>query len=249
EPHRAGDDVLEPAVARLFLGQEARPDLLVDQRVVLGELVHVAVADEVGAAVADVADQRPIAFHQQRNAGGAHAGQFAVGAAGAEPWTASRSAPESGVSSSGASLLNGSSSRIRAESSSRSMVCTASRLAVSPPAWPPMPSQTTYRPRSSLTRKLSSLCSRFMPTSVRAAKPYRAIYVGRLSLSWWSSDSYSAPKSTRVIEPSLMVMVPGIQRPPVSISLKTASFGPRTTGRPIQATPRSSCSRSTLISG
>src|SRR5438067_11497584 len=32
-----------------------------------------------------------------------------------------------------------------------------------------MPSQTTYRPRSSLTRKLSSLCSRFIPTSVRAA--------------------------------------------------------------------------------
>src|SRR6266481_5664105 len=85
------------------------------------------------------------------------------------PSTASRSAPASGDSGSGARTENGSSARNFAEISSFSTVWTARRLAVSPPACPPIPSQTTYRPRSSLTRKLSSLWSRFMPTSVRAA--------------------------------------------------------------------------------
>ena len=85
------------------------------------------------------------------------------------PSMASRSASASGVSGSGAADANGSSVRMRAAISSRSTVCTASLLAVSPPAWPPIPSHTTYSPMSSLTSQLSSLCSRFIPVSVRAA--------------------------------------------------------------------------------
>src|SRR5438132_1278739 len=85
------------------------------------------------------------------------------------PSIASRKAVARGVSSTPAVLAKGSSARSRAEISSFSTVWTARRLAVSPPAWPPIPSHTMKRPSSSLTRKLSSLCSRFIPTSVRAA--------------------------------------------------------------------------------
>ena len=54
--------------------------------------------------------------------------------------------------------------------SSRSMVSTAMREAVPPPACPPIPSATTNSLRSSSMRKLSSLWSRFLPTSVSPAE-------------------------------------------------------------------------------
>ena len=50
------------------------------------------------------------------------------------------------------------------------MVRTASALATSPAAWPPMPSATTKSESFLSTRKLSSLCSRTRPTSVAAKK-------------------------------------------------------------------------------
>ena len=59
------------------------------------------------------------------------------------PSTASRKAPASGDSGNEAFAENGSSTRSFAEISSFSTVWTASRLAVSPPACPPIPSQTT----------------------------------------------------------------------------------------------------------
>src|SRR5215216_4833112 len=49
------------------------------------------------------------------------------------------------------------------------MMSTAIRLAISPAFRPPMPSQTTNSPRSGAAARLSSLCSRFRPTSVNAA--------------------------------------------------------------------------------
>src|SRR5688572_11232186 len=48
--------------------------------------------------------------------------------------------------------------------------CTASLDATSPEAWPPIPSATTKSESFLSTRKLSSLISRFLPTSVAAQK-------------------------------------------------------------------------------
>ena len=53
---RAGDDVLVVTLAGLFLGHRAHRDLLGDERVVGADLVERVGADEVGTAVADVAD-------------------------------------------------------------------------------------------------------------------------------------------------------------------------------------------------
>src|SRR5919198_1883876 len=49
------------------------------------------------------------------------------------------------------------------------MVSTAMWLATSPALRPPMPSQTTNRPRSGAATRWSSLCWRLSPTSVNAA--------------------------------------------------------------------------------
>ena len=45
---------------------------------------------------------------------------------------------------------------------------TVSELAISPAAWPPMPSATTYTARSSNEPNASSLLRRLNPTSLRA---------------------------------------------------------------------------------
>src|SRR5438105_5595871 len=71
EAHRAGNDVLQPAVLCLVGREQAGADLLVDQRVVLGELPDVLAAHQVDAAVADVADQRLAVLEQERAPGGA----------------------------------------------------------------------------------------------------------------------------------------------------------------------------------
>src|SRR5690606_1687185 len=63
-----------------------------------------------------------------------------------------------------------SSSRSRSFLTSSWRTRTASALATSPAACPPMPSHTTYSPSFLSTRKLSSLCSRLRPTSVSAEK-------------------------------------------------------------------------------
>src|ERR1700682_3868855 len=84
EAHRAGDDVLEAAVARFFLAEKAGADLLVHERVIVGELVDVALAHQVGAAVADMADEGLTILDQERDAGRGHATHLGIGAAGAE---------------------------------------------------------------------------------------------------------------------------------------------------------------------
>ena len=56
-PERAGDDRALGVLGGLLVGQLAAPDQLLDQRVVLGEALERAVAEQVGAAVADVRDR------------------------------------------------------------------------------------------------------------------------------------------------------------------------------------------------
>ena len=53
----ARDDVAVGVVARLFRREEAGVDLLLDVRVVLRQLLQRAVAQEVDARIADLADQ------------------------------------------------------------------------------------------------------------------------------------------------------------------------------------------------
>ena len=77
--HRAGDDVFEAAVLGLLGPQQAGADLLVDQRVIFGDLHKAAAALDVAARVAHVGDVGPARPHQQHGAGGAHAGKLRIG--------------------------------------------------------------------------------------------------------------------------------------------------------------------------
>ena len=72
------DHVAVGVDARLLLGQHPRAHLLGHPRVVERHLAQLAVARDVGAAVADVDEVGPPAVDQQRDAGGAHAGQLGV---------------------------------------------------------------------------------------------------------------------------------------------------------------------------
>ena len=57
----------------LLLGDPALVDQGLDEGVVVGELADLAVAEEVGAAVADVADAEPLAVEERDGGGGAGA--------------------------------------------------------------------------------------------------------------------------------------------------------------------------------
>ena len=81
---RARDRVLVRLVRgglEALLGERAAPDQLVDQRVVLGELDHLAGAQHVDAAVADVGDEAAVAGDEQRRRGGPHAALLRLGLA------------------------------------------------------------------------------------------------------------------------------------------------------------------------
>ena len=67
------DEVAVRVDPRLLLGDPALVDEGLDEGVVLGELGDVAVAEEVGAAVADVADAEPGAVEERDGGGGAGA--------------------------------------------------------------------------------------------------------------------------------------------------------------------------------
>src|SRR2546422_6434619 len=67
------DDVPPLAPRGLLLGQLARLHETLHQRLVLRELVSLAVADQVGAAVADLDEVDVVAQHPYRRRGRAHA--------------------------------------------------------------------------------------------------------------------------------------------------------------------------------
>src|SRR4029077_15931568 len=71
-----GDDVAVAVAARLLLGQESDAHLLGDPRVILRDLTQLAIADDIGAAVADVDDIGAATSEDERDTGRAHAGQF-----------------------------------------------------------------------------------------------------------------------------------------------------------------------------
>ena len=76
DAHRARHRVLVGLVGGVLdavLGDLAAPDELVDQRVVLRELHHLAAPHQVDAAVTHVRDEAAIARDQQGGGGGAHA--------------------------------------------------------------------------------------------------------------------------------------------------------------------------------
>src|SRR6266545_1417298 len=76
EADRARDDVLEPAVLRLVGADRPGLELLVDERVVLGDLVDAPLPQEVAAAVADVRDERGRGVHEDRRDRRAHPGEL-----------------------------------------------------------------------------------------------------------------------------------------------------------------------------
>ena len=109
-------------------GEAALPHELLDEAVVLGDWVTAAVAEEVAAGVADVAERARVTVEQ--GDGGerrAHAPQLGVAAA------------LSKTAALAASTASSSAAR-RAKAASRASMAVA--LATSPARWPPMPSAT-----------------------------------------------------------------------------------------------------------
>src|SRR6185312_2008804 len=64
-----GDDVAVAVAARLLLGQESDAHLLGDPRVILRDLTQLAIADDIGAAVADVDDIGAATSEDERDTG------------------------------------------------------------------------------------------------------------------------------------------------------------------------------------
>src|SRR5205085_5723953 len=65
-----------------------------------------------------------------------------------------------------------------------------SALAISPLAWPPTPSATTYSPSSSSHNQASSLCLRARPMSERPAEAYRTAPVYRETCGTRNTAAY-----------------------------------------------------------
>jgi hypothetical protein len=119
--------------ARLFGGQVALRDQFLHHAVVLAELRQLAVAPQVGTAVADPCHFIAVALHARGDHGGAHRQGVVAPARGADDLFVG-----------GADgLASGAPRRI-----SRTMVSRASALATSPQACPPMPSATSHRASS-----------------------------------------------------------------------------------------------------
>ena len=70
---RLEDEVLVRVDPRLVLGDPALVDEGLDEGVVVGQLAQLAVAEQVGAAVADVAHADPLAVEERDGGGGAGA--------------------------------------------------------------------------------------------------------------------------------------------------------------------------------
>jgi len=76
QPDPVGDDVAIAAAAGLLTGHVARFDLLPDFGVVFGDLAELAIAQQIGAAVARVPDRQDALLENGGDAGGSHAAQF-----------------------------------------------------------------------------------------------------------------------------------------------------------------------------
>jgi hypothetical protein len=72
-PERAGDDRALRVILCLLVGEPALAAKLLDQRVVRGQQAQLAVAVEIGAAVADVGEADLLALEQGRGQGRTHA--------------------------------------------------------------------------------------------------------------------------------------------------------------------------------
>ena len=122
---------------RLVLGDPALVDEALDEGVVVGELGDLAVPEEVGAAVADVADPEPGAVEERDGGGGAGAveGGVLVDQLADPVVGAVQGAGDLAEQVVGAVLAAGG-------SSSRRSCWTAVPEAMSPRAAPPTPSQT-----------------------------------------------------------------------------------------------------------
>ena len=86
---RPGDGVLVGVVGgagQVVLGDLAAPDQLVDERVVLGELDDLGLAQQVDPAVADVGDEPAVADHHEGRDGGPHARACPAPACPARRW-------------------------------------------------------------------------------------------------------------------------------------------------------------------
>ena len=82
-PERAGDHGALRVRLGLLLGQLAEPDEVADQRVVVGQALELAVADEVAARVADVRDRHRVLADVGGGDRRAHAGALASPSASA----------------------------------------------------------------------------------------------------------------------------------------------------------------------
>ena len=78
-PDGAGDGVLVPELLDVLARHAPALDQLVDDGVILGDLLHLAFAHHVDAAVADVGDEGLVPEHEQRRERGAHAALGVVG--------------------------------------------------------------------------------------------------------------------------------------------------------------------------
>ena len=76
----AGDDVALRVASCLLGGEEARIDLLLDQRMVLGQLAHLSIAHQVDARISDMPDEELCFREEERRDGAAHPQLVALGA-------------------------------------------------------------------------------------------------------------------------------------------------------------------------
>ena len=79
DAHGAGDDVAVLRGRHVRLADQPSLELLLDQGVVLGELVRAVLAEQVGAAVADVRDDGVAPADEQRDQGGPHSAPARIG--------------------------------------------------------------------------------------------------------------------------------------------------------------------------
>ena len=79
DAQRAGDDRALRMLGGLLLGELALADELLDQRVVLGQARELAVAEDVGAAVADVGHRQVIVLEVGGGERGTHPGVLVLG--------------------------------------------------------------------------------------------------------------------------------------------------------------------------
>ena len=77
-PQGAGDDRALRVLLSLLLGEPPLAAQLLDQRVVLGQALELAVAEQIGAAVADVAERDLVVAQHRRRQRGPHAGSGGV---------------------------------------------------------------------------------------------------------------------------------------------------------------------------